>query len=295
MTLPQTLQKGAPPSFPQGSNQNGAKDTDIIEHDSGVGRSLIGFLHPPSQCFVFTNGYSTHSEHEDDNIRDMVLEPGPIDIDISRLSQWTGRFNPKPNFRSYCDREALLAHRILDHKPLNESHPDLLAFAPADYLDVLPSGEPKLIPYATMRESLLKPPDQDHYSSSLRSVFVTTFFLPYMLEYDGSDVQWKETEYQGTFSGTSSEIVHIAATTPGESAFRLLLGLSSLKRCTVSTQPKVIAEANRKTATGKCQHDLARGPLPAPKIYCSSKIDGPHFFAALVSVHRTSAWGSIPI
>ncbi|CAE6497368.1 unnamed protein product [Rhizoctonia solani] len=163
----------------------------------------------------------------------MVLDPGSIDIDITRLRQWTGRFNPKPNFRYYCDRERradaarikkalrstrghptliyIAGHTVsLDHNSPAESPCDILAFAPADYLH---SGKPEPIPYAMMRQTLLK-------GSQSGSLLLIIGFGPSLVHHRGL-LLWQLPANLG--SQTWLE-VHIAATAPGESAASFTTG-----------------------------------------------------------------------
>ncbi|CAE6447410.1 unnamed protein product [Rhizoctonia solani] len=153
-----------------------------------------------------------------------------------------------------------------------------------------------------MRQTLLKGSQSGSLLFITEVCFCGNFLrLPYMLEYDGSEVQWKETEYHGTFTGTSSEVVssfkfvyarnlgsqtwlevHIAATAPGESAASFTTG-AVFTQALYSIDP--IQTLSLKQIAKRLQENVNE-ILPAaysqhPRIYCSNKIDEPHFFAAL--------------
>ncbi|CAE6529560.1 unnamed protein product [Rhizoctonia solani] len=181
---------------------------------------------------------------------------------------------------------------------------DNLAYAPADCLNTSSPDQLQLISYdylKAMRSWLLK----DHHSAPLvrlhnryPNVKLIVFIevcqcdnilqLPYVLKYEGNKARWKRTEFYRSFKRTSSDIVHFAATSPGERAMYFPSIGAVFTKAFYNISPtealslKVIAERLRKNVHKIIPAHQSQGSSQqTPKVYCSRKINDPHFFAAL--------------
>ncbi|KAG8686384.1 hypothetical protein FRC11_009021, partial [Ceratobasidium sp. 423] len=162
-----------------------------------------------------------------------------------------------------------------------------LAYAPADYLDTSPSGQSRLIPYETMRPWLLN----DRHSAPLIFITEVSFCenflqLPYVLEYDGSEARWAQTGYPEVSTGNSREIVHFAATAPGEQSIAFGVG-AVFTKAFYSINPskalslKDIAQKLRGNVNTILSSIPGTRHSQLPKVYSSRIMDEPHFFATL--------------
>ncbi|CAE6447404.1 unnamed protein product [Rhizoctonia solani] len=245
-------------------------------------------------------------------MNDMVIDQQSIERDLIGLFDWIKQLDPKtmPPYKLYCDKEtrtpananriraAMKTHRQLPTFIYLAGHTEVvtsatqpsnfqLTYAPADHLHASPPAQPQVIPYEMMRQWLL---DDRHLESLL---FITEvcycknfLCLPYELEYDGSEARWKKTDYHGTFKGSSSDIVHFAATSPGERAmcFSDTGAIFTKAFCNISpSEPlalKGIAEKLQKNVDTIVSSNPQQNSQH-PKIYSSRIIDDPHFFATL--------------
>ncbi|CAE6529565.1 unnamed protein product [Rhizoctonia solani] len=235
---------------------------------------------------MLTNGYPTHKEHHDEEIRNMSIKPESIKSDRKGMDSWVRQLGPDPSIRWYCDEgshkaDTKAVRGVLKKGP--RAQPTLIyiaghtetqitagpssgqfAYAPADYLNTNPSGQPQLIPASNSQ-------------------------LPYMLEYEGNEARWVQTGYPGISTGTSSEIVHFAATAPDERAAAFESGalftkafyninpsearsLKDIVKQLQENMSKILSSGGSSPGTIHSQH---------PKVYSSRIIDEPHFFAAL--------------
>ncbi|CAE6488137.1 unnamed protein product, partial [Rhizoctonia solani] len=171
----------------------------------------------------------------------------------------------------------------------------------------------------TIRQLLLKDP------SSAPLLFITEtckcdnyLRLPFLLEFEGNEARWVKTEYHDSFIGNSSDIVHFAATSPGEYALSFpstgavftqvgdtqtasrnsllnfsRIGLHDLQAlCNIkidsSKQLSVKDIARQLRITRGNVGKILKKPTSSgeirtqrPMIYCSREMDDPDFFKAL--------------
>ncbi|CAE7200414.1 unnamed protein product, partial [Rhizoctonia solani] len=120
--------------------------------------------------------------------------------------------------------------------------------------------------------------------------------LPYVLEWDGTEARWKETDYFSTFKKTSNDIVHFAATSPGESAMSFGIGSVFTKAfCNIDPKKELSLEAILEQLQGNINEVLSKEPQlepQNPKIYSSRIINDPHFFAGQGFFLPTSPTGT---
>ncbi|CAE6496271.1 unnamed protein product [Rhizoctonia solani] len=259
--------------------------------------SLSDLLGSP-RYYMLINGYPTHKEHQDEDIRSMFIKPESIRSDLKGMDHWVRQIRPNPNIRWYWDEGGRKADSVAVRKVLSRgsrAQPTLiylaghtekinnqLAYAPADYINTDTSGKYQLIPYEVMPRWLLN----DQHSASLVVSFCENFLqLPYVLEYEGKEARWVPTGYPEVPTGKSSEIVHFAATSPDELSIEFNSGAVftkafydirpsetwSLKDIAKKLQENVDTILSSDSVV-RCQH---------PKVYCSRVMDEPHFFAAL--------------
>ncbi|KAJ1303916.1 hypothetical protein OPQ81_008327 [Rhizoctonia solani] len=281
-----------------------ATNIDTSNRSSLVG-SLTGLLKP--RYYVLTNRYPKHEGQDDEGIRGMVINPKSLEKDANGMKQWLGRLEPTPNVRWYYDKQGREAHSKAVLKTLEtpRHHPTFiyiaghtepqttavppLAYAPADYLEYQ-DGKPQLVSYETMRGLLLK---NDH---SAPLIFITEVCfcenflqLPYALECKGNEARWVPTGYPSISTINSSDIVHFAATSPGERALSFASGAVFTKAFyninpSVAGSLKNIMEqlqGNVNTILSSEGSNRSARWSQHPKVYASRIIDDPHFFAAL--------------
>ncbi|KEP50666.1 hypothetical protein V565_075650 [Rhizoctonia solani 123E] len=292
------------------SNQNNATNPEPSGPSSSLSRSLSGSLHP--RCSLLTNGYSAHAKHADQNMRDMVLNPEAIKHDLRGLNHWITQLAPntKPSFELYCDRKKyrpadetrirtvmqtprklptfiyLAGHTETDISVTGPSNGQL-AYAPDDCLEASDSDQLKLIAYETMRQWLLNSSHSESLLFLTEVCYCENFLqLPYVLELNGDETQWTKTSYYGSFKGNSSDIVHFAATSPGEQAmsFGTIGSVFTKAFCYVDPKEvrslKAIAQQLQKNVN-EILSGSSRQKSQNVKIYSSRMIDDPHFFATL--------------
>ncbi|KAF8699587.1 hypothetical protein RHS03_07018, partial [Rhizoctonia solani] len=171
----------------------------------------------------------------------MAISQDSIGNDFTVLKSWMRKFNQKlkPNARWYFDkgqysadtnairevmqrsRNAPTAIYLAGHTevPDDQGSQELLAYVPANYLEAS-NGQFNYIYYEEMRQLLFEGP---HLQSGpllltfgLEPPSVHHRGLPYVLECNGNEPQWRETEYHDGYVENSDDIVHFAATSPGE-------------------------------------------------------------------------------
>ncbi|KAH7333937.1 hypothetical protein B0J17DRAFT_709008 [Rhizoctonia solani] len=325
MTLPSTVGSSVTmTNCPSASNQNNVPNIDTSDRSSLV-RSLTGILRPRYR--ILTNEYPAPKEHNDNALS--IITPESTEHDLKGMRYWVHLLDPNPDLRRIREadnkkvRTTLKATRTqptlvygrISHYLLNtsanrenkvaghtetqttaESPSVQLAYAPADYLSTSLSGSLQLITYETMRQWLLN----DRHSAAL--VFITEVCfcenflrLPYVLELNGEKAQWKKTDYHGSFEGGSSDIVHFAATSPGERAIwfngigavftKAFYNIDPIKPLSL----KCIAEQLQRNLNQILSERPQQAPQH-PKVYSSrmilnaaetSRQDEPHFFATL--------------
>ncbi|KAF8752783.1 hypothetical protein RHS01_07288 [Rhizoctonia solani] len=117
--------------------------------------------------------------------------------------------------------------------PDDQGSQELLAYVPANYLEAS-NGQFNYIYYEEMRQLLFEGPTYNrdrswsvnYFQLSTRPWLELTFGLeppsvhhrglPYVLECNGNEPQWRETKYHDGYVENSDDIVHFAATSPGE-------------------------------------------------------------------------------
>ncbi|CAE6359097.1 unnamed protein product [Rhizoctonia solani] len=238
----------------------------------------------------------------------MVLSSEGINKDLQALRYFADSVghdpDTKPYVKVYCDKEK--------YNPADESrvrtvmqiprklptfiylagHTETqkggqLAYAPADCLNPSSPGELKLIPYETIRQWLLS----GSHSESL--VFVTEVCycenflrLPYVLTLEGGEARWEKTEYHGSFEANpKGDVVHFAATSPGEQAMTFPSTGSIFTKAFCYIDPK--EKLSLKTISEQLQKNVnkllsgSQQNPQNPKVYSSRIIEDPNFFAAM--------------
>ncbi|CAE7212480.1 unnamed protein product [Rhizoctonia solani] len=165
-------------------------------------------------------------------MKDMGMKPEGIKNDLKGLNYWIKLLATDPDtnmhLELYCDRKkydpadenrirtVMQTPRKLPtfiylagHTVATQSSSTQLAYAPADCLDPSTGGL-KLIAYDTMRQWLLNSSHSESLLFVTEVCYCENFLqLPYVLEWDGTETQWKKTAYFSTFKETSNDIVSL--------------------------------------------------------------------------------------
>ncbi|CEL57111.1 hypothetical protein RSOLAG1IB_08343 [Rhizoctonia solani AG-1 IB] len=262
--------------------------------------SLTGVLRP--RCYTLTNGYPTHEGHENKDIRDMVIKPDSIDTDMRLLRSWIHSLNSDVDLWESCDKPGYKradSARIVKILKITQGQPTFiyisghsehgatdseLVYAPADYLSFT-SGQPTVVHYAKMAQLLLRRSHSGPLLLVTEVCFCENFLkLPYFLNYKDGEVSWERTGCLDSFAEDSRAIVHFAATAPGERAMSFSNGAVFTKQfCKIRPDNKLSLKDIAKQlheeidrALDKC--GIEKEKKQHPRIYCSRKLDGPHFY-----------------